>query len=286
MNKNIVYLNGKYMPLKKAKVSVLDRGFLFADGVYEVIPIYNGEPFCKQRHLDRLQKSLQGIYMQLPFNQQRWYRIFASLIKKNNATHGNYHIYLQITRGVASKRSHALSDNIKPTVLVTVNKSTKVLSYQELCRGKAAITAQDIRWSNCYIKSISLLPNVLLSQQAKSAGCEEAVLIRDGYAIEGASSNLFIVKNNNLITPPLFSYVLGGITREIVIELARKNKILCKEKQITESELANADEIWITSSTREVYPIVKLNNKPVGNGEVGPVWKKMIKLYRDNTCST
>lgn len=286
MNENIVYLDGKYIPSNEARISVLDRGFLFADGVYEVIPIYNGRPFYKQQHLDRLQRSLQGIYMQLPFGQQQWYEIFDNLIKENNAIEGNYHIYLQVTRGVASSRGHAFPDNIKPTVFVAVNKSTKVLSYQELCQGKAVITAQDTRWSCCYIKSISLLPNVLLSQQAKGAGCEEAILIRDGYALEGASSNLFIVKNNTLITPPLSPYILGGITRDIVIELARKNEILCKEQQIPESELVNADEIWITSSTREIYPIVKLNNKPVGNGEVGPVWKKMIKLYRDNTFST
>jgi D-alanine transaminase len=285
MNKNIVYSDGKYIPLDEARISVLDRGFLFADGVYEVIPIYNGKPFCKQQHLDRLQKSLQGIYMQLPFNQQQWYGIFDNLIKENNATQGNYHIYLQVTRGVASSRGHAFPDDIKPTVFIAVNKSTKVLPYQELCRGKAAITAQDIRWSCCHIKSISLLPNILLSQQAKRAGCEEAILIRDGYAIEGASSNLFIVKNNNLITPPLSSYILGGITREIVIELARKNEILCKEQQITESELANADEIWITSSTREIYPITRLDDRPVGDGKVGSIWEKMIKLYRDNTCN-
>jgi len=286
MNINIVYLNDKYIPLDEARISVLDRGFLFADGVYEVIPIYYGKPFYKQQHLGRLQKSLQGIYMQLPFSQQQWYEIFDNLIKKNKATQGNYHIYLQVTRGVASSRGHTFPDSIKPTVFIAVNKSTKVLPYQELCHGKTVITAPDIRWSDCYIKSISLLPNVLLSQQAKSAGCEEAILIRDGYALEGASSNLFMVKNNTLITPPLSPYILGGITRDIVIELARKNEILCEEQQIPESELINADEIWITSSTREIYPIVKLNNKPVGNGKVGPVWEKMIKLYRDNTSST
>lgn len=281
MTKNIVYLNHKYIDLKKAKISVLDRGFLFADGVYEVIPIYNGKPFRCQQHLERLERSLKNIAMQSPFTQQQWLNIFSKLIKKNKTITGNYHFYIQITRGAAASRGHAFPDNINPTILVTLNKSTKNLPLEILSQGKSAISCEDTRWKNCHIKSISLLPNILFSEQAHEANSEEAILIRDGYAIEGASSNLFIVKNNTLITPPLSPYILGGITRDTILELAKVNNIPYQEQQISETELNNADEIWITSSTREIYPITKLNNDLVANGMVGPIWQQMIKLYRE-----
>ncbi len=280
MNKNLVYLNNKYIDLKKAKISVLDRGFLFADGVYEVIPIYNGKPFRCQQHLERLERSLKNISME-SLTQEPWLNIFNKLIKKNKATNGNYHFYIQITRGAATSRAHSFPGNIPPTILVTVNKSTKNLPIEILSQGKSAISSEDTRWKNCHIKSISLLPNILFSEQAREANSEETILIRDGYAIEGASSNLFIVKNNTLITPPLSSYILGGITRDVVLELATANNIPYQEQQISETELNNADEIWITSSTREIYPITKLNDNLVANGKPGPTWKQMIKLYRD-----
>lgn len=280
MKHNIVYLNNKYIPLKKAKVSVLDRGFLFADGVYEVIPIYNVMPFYSKQHLVRLEHSLKDIHIQPPLTIEQWHAIFSKLIKKNKATIGNYYLYIQITRGAAASRGHIFPDNITPTILITINKMTKNLPYEELCQGKSAITAQDSRWENCHIKSISLLPNTLFSQQANNANAEEAILIRAGYAVEGASSNLFIVKDNVIITPPLSSYILGGVTRNIILELAKQNHIPYQEQSISAAELENADEIWITSSTREIYPINKLDNNPVGNGEIGPFWKKMFKLYR------
>jgi D-alanine transaminase len=281
MNKNIVYLNNKYIPLNKSKISVLDRGFLFADGIYEVIPIYNGKLFRSQQHLERLERSLKNIVMPSPLTQEQWDNIFNKLIKKNKAYNGNYHFYIQITRGAAKSRGHAFPDNIPPTILVILNKSTKNLPLDILKQGKSAISCEDTRWKNCHIKSIALLPNILFSEKAHAADSEEAILIRDGYAIEGASSNLFIVKNNTLITPPLSPYLLGGITRDAILELAKTNNIHYQEQPISEAELKNADEIWISSSTREIYPITKLNNNHVANGKVGPIWQRMIKLYRD-----
>lgn len=281
MIKNIIYLNGKYVPLKKAKISVLDRGFLFADGVYEAIPIYNGKPFRGKQHLQRLARSLLGIKMPMPLSCEQWENVFKTLIKKNNIEQGNYNIYLQVTRGAAKTRRHAFPENVAPTVFAMASKSTHNLPYDVLCQGKSAITALDCRWQYCNIKSVSLLPNVLLSRQAKVANGCEAILIRDGYAIEGASSNLFIVKDGIIITPPLSSYILSGITREFILELAEQNNMLYREQQIAKAELEQADEIWISSSTREIYPITKLDGNNVGDGEVGPLWKKIIKLYRD-----
>jgi len=280
--KDIVYLNGKYIPLKKAKISVLDRGFLFGDGVYEVIAVYNGELVGVKPHLDRLDRSLTKISIPLPLDHKQWHDIFTKLLHKNKITDGTYCIYLQVTRGVAPYRCHQFPAKAVTTVFAQVTSSPYALSYEDLSRGTAVITAEDTRWQHCHIKSVALLPNVLFAQQAAEAGSVEVILLRDGYAIEGASSNLFIVKNGVIITPPLSEHILGGITRKIVLQLATKNGIPCKEQPIIEAELKAADEIWITSSSRGIYPITKLDNKKVADGKVGSIWKQMIKLYREH----
>ncbi len=283
MSKKIVYLNGKFVPIKKATISVMDRGFLFADGVYEVIPVYDGRFFGAKEHLDRLERSLDRIQMQPPLTHAQWDVIFTTLLNKNKIKHGNYHIYIEVTRGAPETRSHAFTSDIAPTIFVQLNQSLHALPYEELSDGKKAITAKDTRWEHCHIKSIALLPNILFSQLAKEADAVETILLKDGYVLEGASSNVFIVKDNTIITPELAPCILAGITRNIVLELAAKSNIICKQQPITEQELKNADEIWITSSTREIYPISQLDDQQVGAGKAGEVWQKMIKLYHE-TC--
>ncbi|MBD3610170.1 MAG: D-amino acid aminotransferase [Gammaproteobacteria bacterium] len=274
----IVYLNGDFLPLDEAKVSVLDRGFIFGDGVYEVIPVYGNQPFRLEHHLQRLQDSLNAIQINNPLSTNEWKDIITHIIKQNKDGGSDQSIYLQITRGVA-RRDHSFPDDTPPTVFVMstpLNPPEQTL----LNSGIDAVTLPDIRWLNCHIKAISLLPNVLFRQQAIDAGATEAILLRDGMATEGAASNLFIVKNDVIITPAKSSKLLPGITRDLIVELAVSNGIQCEERDISETELRNADEIWISSSTKEVMPVVKLDDLEVANGKPGPIWSKMYQLYQ------
>ena len=279
---NIVYLNGSFMPKEEATISVMDRGFLLADGIYEVIPVYSGKLFRLKEHLNRLQRSLDAIRLPSPFTQKEWQTILCELVDKNGG--GNQAIYLQVTRGVENIRDHRFPDQVKPTIFVMSNPIAKPTDEDlnhtlDNTPGISTITTKDIRWDRCDIKSISLLPNILLRQQALDAGAQEALLIKDGYLTEGAASNCFVIKDGVIFTPPKNELILGGITRDLVIELARENQIDCKEEPINEAALNNADEIWISSSTKEIVPVVQLNNKAVGQGVVGPLWRKMAELY-------
>lgn len=275
--KRIVYLNSRFLPLKKARISVLDRGFLFGDGVYEVLLARNGEPLHLREHLKRLRRSLQAIYCRFTLDHAQFEKNILKLLRLNCANQGNYSIYLQVTRGVDTDRNRNLPRKLKPTVFMLV-KRVHAQTYQELKKGKAAITAIDIRWQYNYIKSISLLPTLLLVDKALRVGCEETILIRDGKVLEGTSSNVFVVKNGRIFTPLLSKNNLSGVTRDLMIKLARKNKISISERNIAENFLRNADEIWITSSTRGIYPIIKLNGKRVGNGKAGKMWEKMMEI--------
>ncbi|MBS1213068.1 MAG: D-amino acid aminotransferase [Proteobacteria bacterium] len=270
--KQIVYLNGEFLPLADAKISVLDRGFLFGDGVYEVIPVYGGKPFRLAEHLERLGNSLRGIRLDSPLNPEAWEKIFGQLISGDH----DQSIYLQVTRGAPPKRDHAFPENTAPTVFVMCTPIAPIPAS-----GVCAITVPDIRWQWCHIKAITLLANVLQRQQAVDAGCAEAILIRDGHAIEGAASNLFAVVGDTILTPPKGNDILPGITRDLVVEIAHENGIPCEERSISLSELQGAEEIWVTSSTREILPVVKLDGKPVGSGMVGPVWQRIDTLYQD-----
>lgn len=274
-----LYLNGDYIAVEQAKISVFDRGFMFGDGVYEVIPVYSGKLLRSKSHLLRLQHSLDAIEIPNPLKQSEWLEIFANLIEKNFAG-ADCLIYIQITRGTMSKRDHAWSSEMRPNVLVTCTEQ-HYATQDSTTAGERAITIEDTRWSNCYIKTTNLLPNVLLHQKARSQGAAEAILIRNGFAIEGSQSNLYIVKNDIVTTPPKSRYMLGGITRDIVIELCKQNKIICREKDISEDELHNADEIWLSSSTREILPILTLNQHAVGKGVPGIVWQQIIQLYQE-----
>ncbi|MCI0505332.1 MAG: D-amino acid aminotransferase [Gammaproteobacteria bacterium] len=264
------------MPDHAACVPVLDRGFIFGDGIYEVIPVYHGCLFRLPEHLQRLQNSLDAIRIVNPHSTQEWHTILNELIDKNNS--GNLSVYLQVTRGVA-KRDHALPENIQPTVFAMANPLLPPEKAM-LQNGVRAITGDDYRWRNCHIKAISLLPNILLRQQAIDAGAYETILLRDGEATEGAASNLFIVENNVLVTPPKGPFLLPGITRDLILELAIQNHIACEESVISEKRLRSADEIWLTSSTREILPVTYLDNQPVGDAKPGPLWHTMVDLYQ------
>lgn len=276
----IAYLNGVFLPLENAQVSVLDRGFLFGDGIYEVIPVYGGRLFRLPHHLRRLHDSLAGVRITNPLSDAQWTAMLTELVSRNEGS--DQAVYMKVTRGADKKRDHAFPAGITPTVFAMSAPMPPVRDLDKET-GVSAITLADIRWKMCNVKAITLLPNVLLRQQAIDAGSVEAILINDGYAIEGAASNLFIVKDGVITTPPLSSALLPGITRDLILELAARNVIPCREADITEAELYDADEVWLTSSTREISPVVTLNEQPVDDGNPGPVWKQMILLYRDYT---
>jgi len=274
---SVVYLNGEYLPLEEAKVSVLDRGFLFADGVYEVIPAYGGRLLRLQEHMDRLQTNLDAIRLANPLSQEDWSTIFETLLQANPSE--DQSIYLQVTRGVAAKRNHGFPDLVNQTVFIMVNDLQPV-NKEELRPGVSAITLDDIRWKACNIKSISLLGNILLRQQAHDKNAAEAILINDGNVVEGAASNIFIVKDDVIITPPTSHCLLPGITRDLILELAEKHNFKYEVRDIAENELVAADEIWLTSSTKEILPVVELNAEAVANAQSGPIWERMIDIYQ------
>ena len=274
------WLNGQFLPLDEAQISVLDRGFLFGDGVYEVIPVYGGRLLRLSQHLKRLTNSLAGLRMANPLSDSEWESLLTELVARNEGD--DQAVYLQVTRGVAPKRDHGFPQAIEPTVFAMSNPVTVARDHAAE-QGIKAITLDDIRWALCNIKAITLLPNVLLRQQAIEADTAEAILINDNRAIEGAASNLFVVRNGMLITPPNSNALLPGITRDLVLELAANNGIPFREADIPADDLYHCEEIWLTSSTREISPVIQLNSTPVGVGEPGPLWHQMIALYRDYT---
>jgi len=274
---SVVYLNGEFLTAEKATVSVFDRGFLLGDGVYEVIPAFGGCLFRLGAHLDRLQNSLDAIGLQNPLTFEHWENTLNQLIAENS--HPQLSIYLQVTRGVAV-RDHAFPADIKPSIFAMANPIQK-LAESDFQNGVGAITLLDNRWQRCDIKAISLLPNVLLRQQAVEQGVAEAILIRDGNVTEGSASNVFVVLNGKIITPPKSQYILPGITRDLVLELAIANNMNCAEEIITQDMLLSAEEVWLTSSTKEVLAVTKLDDKAVGSGKPGPVWQVMTDIYRE-----
>jgi len=272
------YLNGAFLPLGEAQVSVMDRGFLFGDGVYEVIPVYGDRLFRLAHHLKRLQNSLDAVRIGNPLSEAEWRDMLAELVARN--TGSDQAVYLQVTRGAAPKRDHAFPAATRPTVFAM---STPAAAPRDITaeQGIKAVTLPDIRWQHCNIKAITLLPNVLLRQQAIEADTAEAILIKDGCAIEGAASNIFIVSNGLLVTPPNGPALLPGITRDLIMELAAGNAIPCREADIPTAELFEAEEIWLTSSTREISPVIQLDDTIISGGKPGPLWQRMIGLYQD-----
>jgi D-alanine transaminase len=273
----MVYLNGVFLPLSEARIPVLDRGFIFGDGVYEVIPVYSRHAFRIDEHLGRLQHSLDAIRLPNPHTAAEWKRLIDEVIARS--PHPNQSLYLQVTRGVA-KRDHAFPKDAKPTVFIMTNALTTPPAEQ-VAGGVAAVTLTDNRWLRCDIKSTALLANVLLRQAAVEAGATEAVLLRDGFLTEGAASSIFIVTNGTLMAPPKSHLVLPGTTYDVVLELAAAGGIPVEVREVLESEVRAADEIWMTSATKEVLAVTTLDGKPVGTGKPGAVFHKMYGLYQE-----
>jgi D-alanine transaminase len=272
----MVYLNGEFMPIEDAKISVLDRGFIFGDGVYEVIPTYSQRPFRLAEHLARLQSSLDAIRLPNPHDGAKWSELVGKIIAGNPWEDQN--VYLQITRGVA-KRDHAFPKGLKPTVFLMA--SELITPTADLMRsGAKAIVLPDFRWLRCDIKSTSLLGNCLLRTLAADEGCAEAILVRDGELTEASASNVFVVKNGTVLAPPKSHLILPGITYDVVLEILRDNAVPHEIRPVTEGELRSADEIWVTSSSREVLPITTLDGRPVGSGKPGPVCARVYALYQ------
>lgn len=273
-----VYLNGEFLPLEEAKVPVLDRGFIFGDGIYEVIPVYGRAPLRLAEHLARLANGLAAIRIANPHTEGEWGSIIEGVIAA--CPHEDQAVYVQVTRGVA-RRDQAFPDPPpRPTVLVMAWQMSKP-SEEQRAHGVACITQQDFRWHRCDIKSTSLLGNCMLRQAAADAGAIEAVLIRDGHVTEASTSNVFLVKDGKIATPPKDHHILPGITYDLVLDLAREHGLPVEVRTIAEAELASADELWLSSSTKEVLPITRLDGHPVGNGRPGPMYARMHAIYQD-----
>lgn len=275
-SEKIVYLNGQFLPETEALVPVTDRGFIFGDGIYEVIPAYGGRLFRLHEHLQRLANSLAAIRLANPLSEGEWVALLDELVSRNGG--GEQSVYLQLTRGSAP-RDHAFPDGAPATIFAS-SSPLKAVSAELLEAGVATISLDDFRWQNCHIKAISLLPNILLRQQAVDAGAHEAILVRDDVVTEGAASNVFIVKDGRIKTPPKGPFLLPGITRDLVLELAQANGLDCEEASFSLAELQQADEIWLSSSTKEILPITQLDGKTISGGKPGPVWQQMYQLYQ------
>jgi len=273
----MVFLNGKFLPIEEARVPVLDRGFIFGDGVYELVPVYSRVPFRLEEHLTRLERSLAGTRIRNPYSRAEWREIIVQLSAKQ--PYEDQGVYFQVTRGVA-RRDHAFPQDATPTVFIMSNPL--VNPPRELVeRGAEAVSAQDNRWHRCDIKSISLIGNVLLRQLSADAGAAETILFRDGVLTEAAACNVFVVRGGVIQGSPKSNLILPGITYDVVLELAQAAQIPVEIRDLSETETRAADEIWVTSSSKEVLAIVKLDGKAVGDGRPGPVFRRMHQLYQE-----
>lgn len=272
-----VYLNGDFIETTKATVSIFDRGFLFADGVYEVVPYFNNKPFQLNEHLDRLKRSLHEISLDFDVDKTDWTAIIDHLAQHSD--NSNFSIYIQITRGADIMRSHLPTQKLTPTILVLLLPlKTKKIDTSKVV-GQKAITQNDIRWQRCDIKSIALLPNIMFKQKAQQQNAVEAILVKENFVTEGASSNVFIVKDGVVITHPINEYILGGITRFFLIESLKAHNIPIKEERILKSDLYTADEVWLTSSTQNVSAVTQVDDKIIGSGKVGPLYLQVAEYF-------
>lgn len=273
----MVFLNGRFMPIEEAKIPVLDRGFIFGDGIYELVPVYSRVPFRMDEHLARLERSLAEVRIRNPYTRAEWSDIILKLVAQQSFE--DQGVYFQVTRGVA-KRDHAFPKDAVPTVFMMSNPL--VNPPRELVeRGAKAVTAEDFRWARCDVKSISLIGNCLIRQISADVGAVETVLFRDGLLTEASASNVFVARGGVILGPPKSNLILPGITYDVVVELAQSAKMPIEVRDITEAEVRGADEIWVTSSSKEVLAIVALDGKPVGDGKPGPLFKRMFQLYQD-----
>jgi D-alanine transaminase len=278
----IAYLNGEFLPVAEAKVSVLDRGFVFGDGVYEIVPVYSKRPFRLDAHLRRLQDSLDGIRLANPHGEAEWRGLVLQLVEQQDFA--DQSVCIQVTRGTPSDgqplRDHPFPRDVTPTVFMFA-QPLLTASAELKATGVCAVSAVDNRWLRCNIKAISLLANILLRQQAVDAECAETVMLRDGFLTEGAASNIFVVKGGVLMAPPPSNLMLTGTTYDVVLEIAAAHAIPCEVRPISEAEVRSADELWMTSSTREILAIVQLDGVPVGAGVPGALALRMDGLYQN-----
>jgi D-alanine transaminase len=273
----MVFLNGSFLPLEQATVPVLDRGFIFGDGVYELIPVYSRAPFRMDEHLARLERSLGAVGIRNPYAREKWREIVTALVARQPWE--DQGVYLQVTRGVA-KRDHAFPEGVEPTVFAMSNPL--VNPPQALVeRGAVAVSAVDYRWLRCDIKSISLIGNVLLRQVSAAVGAVETILFRDGVLTEASASNVFVAKNGLVLSPPKSNLILPGITYDVVVEIAAELAIPMEFRDVREAEVRAADEIWLTSSSKEILAVVELDGRPVGEGKPGPLFRRAWQGYQD-----
>ena len=273
------YVDGAYLPLAEARVSPMDRGFLFGDGAYEVIPAYSRRAFRLDEHVARLGNTLAAMRLANPHGADEWKAIILEIVARN--PWDDQSVYLQVTRGADTKRNHAFpGPEVKPTVFL-MSEPLVTPSAEQLATGIAAVSAADIRWLRCDLKTVSMLANCLLRQHAIDHGCMETVLFRDSFLTEGAASSIFVCKDGVLLVPPKSHLMLPGITYDVVLELARSHGMKHEVREVLEAEVRSADELWMTSSTKEVLPITSLDGRAVGDGKPGPMGRQMYAWYQD-----
>jgi len=270
-------LDGQRLPLAEARVSPLDRSFLFGDGIYEVMPVYGGRLFRPRLHFDRLARSAAALRIRNPHDHDQWESLLRELVTANGG--GDQYVYLQLSRGAEHGRNHAPLPQVPPLVFC-YSSPWPVPADSTLRDGHACITAQDTRWARCDIKSVALLANVMLRQMAVDAGANETILLRDGELIEASAATVHVVRDGVLLTPPNSTRMLPGTSRIIVEELADELGIPRRDQPISEAELRGADEIWLAAATREVQPVTRLDGKPVGSGVPGPLWRRVYDAWQ------
>jgi D-alanine transaminase len=274
---NIAHFNGQLLPLEKITISPLDRGFIFGDGVYEVIPVYEGVMLRGREHFERLHRSMDEIRLANPHSTDEWLELAGDLLKHHP---GNQSVYIQVTRGVPPQRVHVIPKGVQPTVFMMVQPLASP-SREAVENGVACVTHRDFRWEKCHVKSTSLLGNVLARQISADVGATETILLRNGFVTEASSSNVFVVKDGVVAAPPQDNLILLGITYDLVTRLAKEGAVKLEIRPVPEAELRGADEIWLSSSTKEVLAVTTLDGKPVGTGKPGPAFRRMHALFQE-----
>ena len=277
MTANIAHFNGELLPLDRIHISPLDRGFIFGDGVYEVIPVYDGVALRAREHFERLQRSMDEIGLANPHSVDEWIALMTKLLAHHPGDQG---VYVQVTRGVPPKRDHVIPKGLTPTVFMMCQPLVTP-SREQVDNGVACVTSPDFRWEKCHIKSTSLLGNVLARQISVEAGAVETILLRDGHVTEASASNVFVVKGGKVAAPPRDNLILMGITYDLLTRLAKDGALELEVRRICEAELRAADEIWLSSSSKEVLAVTKLDGRPVGTGKPGPLFRRIHSLYQD-----
>lgn len=272
----VVHLNGAFVALRDAKISVLDRGFIYGDGAYEVVPVYARKPFRMPQHLARLQRTLDGIRLANPHSDAQWGRLVADLVERQPFAEQS--VYLQVTRGVA-RRDHAFPKDAVPTVFMMSNPLV-LPSREQVERGVAVVTAEDNRWQRCDLKTTSLLGNVLMRQLAADAGAVETVMFRGGFLTEASSSNVLVVRDGKIVAPPTDNQILPGITYDAAVEFARDASLPLDIRPVTREEALSADEMWLSSSTKEVLAVTTVDGRPFAGGTPGPVFRRVHELFQ------